>query len=562
MHRRMLAACAAAMLVAACHKSSSHRPPIVEEQADPAEVTVGERLFLETRFAQFFAANMVGGNVNAPLAAGDPTVDTIAKADGVTFTGPFAGQSMNCRQCHLVDELDGVTDGGLRTYGDFGRRSPIPARADGLTNAPRNAPPLVNASLARSGSFFLHFDGEFATSDDLVRGTLTGRNYGWAADEGAQALAHIAKVIREDDGTGALAGDFGALSYADTFAAAPNVPEELLLPAPFQLNVATATDQQILDAVAKLITAYVAQLEFAKDANGEFDGSPFDAFLKKNALPRQPNVGETELAYSRRLRGLVNGLASPVFVTAKDGSFVHHAQTFQFGATELAGFQIFFAEPSAIPPTGPELAAGGIGNCIQCHNAPAFTDFRFHNIGTTQAEYESIHGGGSFNALVIPDLTTRNADPDQFLPPSAAHPTAEGVFRRLSDAGDTRLTDLGVWNILGNPDVPLPQATLHDLIAQQNGLNPGTTTDDVLLPLTIAVFKTPGLRDLADGGPYMHTGQFDEIEDVLGHYLVESGLARAGVVRNGDAQLSGIAITGGDIAALAAFLRSLVEDYD
>src|SRR5262245_54991835 len=142
MVRKLVVLSAAAALFFACNKSSSHRPPLATEQADPPEVAVGERLFLETRFAQFFAANMVGGNVNAPLAAGDPTMDTVAKADGVAFTGPFAGQSMNCRQCHMVDELDGVSGGGLRTYGDFGRRTPIPARADGLTTTPRNSPPL------------------------------------------------------------------------------------------------------------------------------------------------------------------------------------------------------------------------------------------------------------------------------------------------------------------------------------------------------------------------------------------------------------------------------------
>jgi hypothetical protein len=36
-----------------------------------AEVAIGERLFLETRFAQFFFAN-AGGDANAPLSAGDP----------------------------------------------------------------------------------------------------------------------------------------------------------------------------------------------------------------------------------------------------------------------------------------------------------------------------------------------------------------------------------------------------------------------------------------------------------------------------------------------------------
>ncbi len=31
--------------------------------------------------------------------------------------------------------------------------------------------------------------------------TLTGRNFGWAPEQHAQAVAHIARVIREDNGT-------------------------------------------------------------------------------------------------------------------------------------------------------------------------------------------------------------------------------------------------------------------------------------------------------------------------------------------------------------------------
>lgn len=48
---------------------------------------------------------------------------------------------------------------------------------------------------------------------DLVEGTMTGRNFGWLPDEHATALAHIADVIRNDDGRDALAAEFGAFPY-------------------------------------------------------------------------------------------------------------------------------------------------------------------------------------------------------------------------------------------------------------------------------------------------------------------------------------------------------------
>jgi hypothetical protein len=53
-----------------------------EEEADPPQVAIGERLFLETRFAQYFQANS-GADVKAPLAAGDPVVATTRTLEDV-----------------------------------------------------------------------------------------------------------------------------------------------------------------------------------------------------------------------------------------------------------------------------------------------------------------------------------------------------------------------------------------------------------------------------------------------------------------------------------------------
>mgnify|MGYP006388308041 CR=1 FL=1 len=49
---------------------------------------------------------------------------------------------------------------------------------------------------------------------------------------------------------------------------------------------------------------------------------------------------------------------------------------------------------------------------------------------------------------------------------------------------------------------------------------------------------------------------------MLRHYRRFSGLARAGLVRNGAPELLGIALGDEDVAALSAFLRSLDEDYE
>ena len=111
---------------------------------------------METRFAQAFKAFLdAGGDVNDPNA-GDPVVDSVETLGApITAEAPFRGMSMNCRSCHFVDDLLTAPGGGMRSYTDFARRSPIPARADGKTHAPRNSPPLVNATLDRPGGMLL-----------------------------------------------------------------------------------------------------------------------------------------------------------------------------------------------------------------------------------------------------------------------------------------------------------------------------------------------------------------------------------------------------------------------
>jgi len=231
-----------------------------------------------------------------------------------------------------------------------------------------------------------------------------------------------------------------------------------------------------------------------------------------------------------------------------------------FGAQELEGLKIFLAEPSAIPPTGPELAAGKIGNCLACHAAPSFTDFKLHNTGTTQREYDSIHGAGAFAALVIPDLATRNGDYNGSLPATEIHPNASERFRAISVLANPTLTDLGVWNVFANPDMPNPQAKIRAILCDDQV--PCPLSDAAQLDLAIARFKTPGLRDLSHSAPYMHNGQFATLDNIIGFYIGVSNQARAGTLRNGATQLQGIALNNpGDGTSLVAFLRSLNEDY-
>lgn len=534
-------------------------PAPVPQFEDPAEVAFGERLFVETRFAQFYAAQSPA-SVNAELASGDPAVASLPTLTS-PLPGPFAGQSISCRQCHLVDEQ--ITGAGARTYADFARRSAIPAREDGATQTVRNSPALVNATVPRANALVLHADGEFTSTAELARATLTGRNTGWLPGEEAQAVAHIARVIREDDGSGALAADGGG-SYRAVFS---GTSPGLKLPTEYRLDLNRASDSEIVDAVARLIGVYVDQLRFVTNADGVHVNAPYDLFLARNGLPAAPAFGESALDYARRLRSAVAALAEPQFV-APDvlRRFQFHPQAFAFTEAELRGLQVFLREPADAAGASPaEVATGGIGNCISCHAPPQFSDFGLHNTGATQVEYDAIHGDGAFAALSIPTLAARASAPvaDQALPATAANPARQGQFRAIPDAAAPGRTDLGAWSIFGNADFPASQFAVRSLLC---GIVPvascAAADDELLLDRAIAVFKTPSLRDLGDSQPYLHNGSQDTLEATMGFYAQTAALARAGSLRNADPRLAGIALNAQDQADLAAFLRALNEDYN
>jgi hypothetical protein len=646
-----------------------------------ADVNIGERLFLETRFSQYFFTNSGGDaseeNANV-VPPGDPVVAALKTVSG-SVPGPFAGQAMNCRQCHLVDEEGygqfGNQTLGNRTYADFARRSPIPLRDDGRTQTPRNAMTLVDALIPRDVPLFLHNDGQFASAHDLIIATLTGRNYGWKPSEYATAVHHIASIIRNDDGSGDLAFfardarwriEFtfldtyqnvfsGFTDYQGSYIADPRSLTDFLISPQYRLDMRSATDDQILDTVASLIQAYLQNLFFSQATNGLdfngngtaiFNGSPYDVFLIKNGLPQIPAANETAVQYSRRLLQLVNQLANPQFVTdPADGSFFTHTQSFQFGANELAGLKIFLADKNFAR----ENSRTSVGNCAACHSPPAFTDFIFHNTGASQEEYDAIHvpnllknlfvpgfdAPNSFKNLFVPGFAERQSNYNAYLPPTPNHPLATGKFETPPAKNLPGDADLGLWNVYANPDFPAPQAGLWQIVPKLMGLptpqiesskmnnhrfilsgtngvpggtyyvlasenlmlpmtnwnviatntfdpqghfsfstsvTPGTSqtffalslrmpTPAEVLPITLARFKTPTLRDLGHSDPYLHTGRMDSIEDVIRFYQDFSNKARLDQVRNADSELRNISLDDSAIAPLAAFLRSLNEDY-
>lgn len=528
---------------------------------------LGKRLFRETRFGHFFMSHS-NGDVNTVLSSGEPLVDAEANytGDPATLPDPMQGQAINCMQCHLGRQDAMVAGGGNRAFTDFAVHSPIPPRADDPGHnysTARNATSIVGARVHGDADHMLHWDGQFGSMTELVAGTLSGRNFGWLATEQAQALHQVAEVIRGDDGHNSLARTFsGGWRYRALFQCNPRVQAEYRLPARFCMDLKTATDAEIVDAVAGVMSAYLQRVDFARDSMGRHTGSPYDQFLIANRLPRSPKAGETPLEYGARLLRRVEALSNPKFVS--DGHFKYHGQRpFAFGSHELHGLVMFLRRPAGPVITPEEVAQSGIGNCVACHAPPEFTDSMMHNTGATQFEYDDIHGEGSFANLTIPDLAQREADPDAYLPVTAAHPNAAEPFRRPADASAPGQADLGVWNIFANPDFANRQASLREFLCaiDTRRFEDCGSTDAELLDRAIGVFRTHTVRDMGDSGPYMHSGHFKTLDDVAMFYHHAGEHARDGLLRNADPEIQNIALEHPDLPDLEAFMASLDEDF-
>ena len=201
---------------------------------------------------------------------------------------------MNCRSCHFVTEFQGVAGAGNRTYSDFTTRSPIPLPMNGFTQTPRNSMHMVGSLQPHPGPTFLHFDGEFATPEDLVKATMTGRNFGWAPVSINRHWRSRA-VIREDDGSSQLAQDrTNGLSYGTLFlgyGSADHARPAYSRRRPNRRE--TATPRSDSESGRQVHQHLHGRPAFKQDEFGRYIASPYDVFLRINHLPVQPDAGES-----------------------------------------------------------------------------------------------------------------------------------------------------------------------------------------------------------------------------------------------------------------------------
>ena len=296
------------------------------------------------------------------------------------FSSPQGDLRNSCSSCHLYNE----DPQGMRAHTDFFSRSWVPWRSeDPRRDELRNSPTILDAAMMPR----LHFDGEFASLEDLVKGTLSGRPMGWLPGERDRAFEHVrATILKNAD---------GEAGYRAAFKEA------------FGDELETLTTSELIDRIASAVSAYMHTLTTTRT-------TPYDRFIEANKLDQAPRPGESPDAFGRRLLGEVAALER-----------IHRLRlTRTFDSSALQGMKIFFRTTRSVAS----------GNCVSCHAPPMFTDFSFHNMGISQSEYDRVNGEGSFAELKIPTAAQARRPSEQ--------------FRETPSLNKPGCADLGYWNFV------------------------------------------------------------------------------------------------------------------
>lgn len=162
----------------------------------------------------------------------------------------------------------------------------------------------------------------------------------------------------------------------------------------------------------------------------------------------------------------------------------------------------------------------GKAACNECHNGPAFSDFKFHNVGVPQTANLAADLGfiaaGAFVGTYPFNADSEFSDDPEF---------GAAMISKI-----TPITAEELPTACSGPD-PLPGC---------------------------GAFKTARLRSIALSGPYMHTGGFDSLWDVVEFYNEAEGTD--GFVGHRDPAIQPLYLTDDEISDLVAFLESLTGE--
>jgi cytochrome c peroxidase len=177
-------------------------------------------------------------------------------------------------------------------------------------------------------------------------------------------------------------------------------------------------------------------------------------------------------------------------------------------------------EETAMSPSAVRGARLFIGKaaCNECHNGPTFSDFKFHNVGVPQGALARDFGfisAGAFQATYPFNANSEFSDD-----PAKGAEITSGIVPVLA-------ADLPI--VCGSDPVP-----------------------------GCGAFKTARLRSVGLTAPYMHTGGFTDLWDVVEFY--NAGAGTDGYVGHRDPAIRPLFLTDDEITDLVAFLTALAGE--
>lgn len=163
---------------------------------------------------------------------------------------------------------------------------------------------------------------------------------------------------------------------------------------------------------------------------------------------------------------------------------------------------------------GAKLFVGKAG-CNECHNGPNFSDFKFHNVGVPQGALARDFGAASAGAF------------------QSTYP-----FNANSEYSDDPTYGASITaNVITIPSTDLPMMCGTDPMPE------------------CGAFKTARLRSVALTAPYMHTGGFTDLWDVVAFY--NEGAGTDGYVGHRDPAIRPLYLSDDEITDLVSFLEAL-----
>ena len=338
--------------------------------------------------------------------------------------------------------------------------------------------------------------------------------------------------------------------------------------------------------------------------NAVFPETPLDPALD----PAAPDAARFPATANIRSATTVNGVTT----MSADGVFEKMTKADQFAVAQFRGNMgiAFEAHPRKVnTPDSPferyvrnedesalsDSAKNGLrlfigkGSCIDCHNGPALSDTQFHNIGVPTQAFVSPgsttpgvpdRGRGAVFANMNNQLMQLRTNEGLDQLDQVVLLGGSGQFSDDAVKGRKRIEDIDAANcVTRTSDVTAVTVACTALFF------PGTPADDTKVPPVAAkpadmrlqlcidrntaagictqytdafegAFRTPMLINVAETGPYFHTGEVKTLRDVVNHYN-KGGGAPGTFAGTKSVRLQPLGLTEPEIDDLVEFLKSL-----